>query len=119
MIEIKKPTTPGNPDYVTGKKETGYFKFKCDHCDSPIRIHFDRQIHSLWTGRTEKIDEKEMRELKSFYGIGLSGKSHDGGLPIFDRVTCETCGANYITYSGVIEFSNSAFAVTINGIILE
>jgi hypothetical protein len=119
MIEIKKPTTPYDPDYVTGKKEIQYFKFNSDLCDASVTIQFDRQINSSWTGRTEKIDEKEVTELRSFYRIGLSGKSHDGGLPIFDRVNCEKCGANYITYCGVTEFSNSAFAVTVNGIIRE
>jgi hypothetical protein len=117
MIEIKRPTTLRNPDFVTGEKETQPYKFNCAICKASIAIDFDRQINNSWTGRTERINEEEVKELRAFYGIGLSGKSHDGGLPIFDKVTCITCGANYIIYCGVIETSNSAYTVTVNGII--
>ena len=117
MIEIKRQTTLRDPDFVTGKKENKPFKFNCDVCNSAITIDFDRQINNSWTGRTEKMNEEDVKGLRSFYGIGLSGKSHDGGFPIFDRVTCIKCGANFLTYCGVVEGSNSAYAVTVNGII--
>jgi len=116
MIEIKTPTAVQKPDFVTGKKSQLY-KFACNVCNSSIAIDFDSQINNSWAGRTENINEEETRELRSFYGIGPSGKSHDGGLPIFDRVSCKKCGTDYITYCGVVETSNSAYAVTVNGII--
>ena len=115
MIELKKPTTPSNPDYTTGQRHQPY-KFSCRICKSLMTIDFDRQINNSWTGGTEKVEEKELKELKLFYGIGLSGKSHDGGLPVFDKVSCEKCRAEYVTYCGVIETSNSAYVVTVNGI---
>jgi hypothetical protein len=116
MIEIKRPTTSANPDFITGNPARPY-KFNCQICNAPTQIDFDRQINNSWNGRTEKITEEEVKELKSFYGIGLSGKSHDGGLPVFDKVFCEKCRTSYLTYCGVIETSNSAYSVTINGII--
>lgn len=116
MIEIKKPTISSNPDFVTGISFQPY-TINCDICNTLITIDFNRQINNSWTGRTEKTNDEEVKELKTFYGIGLSGKSHDGGLPVFDKITCKKCGTSYITYCGVIERSNSAYSVTVNGII--
>ena len=115
MIELKRPTTLSNPDFVTGKKSLPY-KFMCNSCKTSMTIDFERQINNSWVGRSEKLSEKELKELNSFFGIGLAGKSHDGGLPVFDKISCKKCGTEYVIYCGVNETSNSVYAVTGNGI---
>ena len=51
--------------------------------------------------------------------IGLFNKSIDGGFPVFDKLLCEKCKAEYITYSRVREYYNSLYYVILNGILRE
>tara|TARA_R110000868_G_scaffold410622_2_gene699274 strand:+ start:293 stop:667 length:375 start_codon:yes stop_codon:yes gene_type:complete len=115
--EIKKPSHQSEPDYITGKKdELESFEFECTNCGTDIEIDFQRQIKYNWNGNTDLISESERTELKKYYGIGLSEKSHDGGYPVFDKIICKTCGVEYLTYCGVREFSNSAYSIHVQGI---
>lgn len=116
--EIKKPTSTTNPDFTMsrGQNPTSY-KFDCVICNNPLEIDFQRQIKNLWTGKPEEIDEADFKSLKTFYKIGSTQKSHDGGQSVFDEADCSTCGTKYITYCGVREFSNSAYYVQVQGIL--
>lgn len=116
--EIKRPKYDSVPEFSMVRKENPTsHKFKCQKCDWTLEIDFQRQINYSWTGKTERIHQAELEELKTFYSIGLSSKSHDGGLPIFDKINCSECGTEYITYCGVNEYANSAFNVYVHGIL--
>jgi hypothetical protein len=116
--EIKKPNYNSKPDYtMTREQNPTVYEFKCRVCDNVLELDFQRQINNSWTGKTDKVDQTEKFEMKSFYSIGLSAKSHDGGQPVFDKINCSNCGAEYMTYCGVNEYSNSAFNVYVHGIL--
>lgn len=115
--EIKKPSYQSEPDFVTGKTDKiKTYGFKCTDCGADVNIDFQRQIKYNWTGITDLISDSEKAILKKHYGIGLFEKAHDGGFPVFDKITCKKCGQEYVTYCGVREFSNSAFLIHVQGI---
>jgi hypothetical protein len=115
--EIKHPSYQSEPDFVTGKTDNiKSYAFDCTDCGCQVKIDFQRQIIHSWDGKTELISQAEETKLKKLYGIGLSQKSHDGGFPVFDKVTCKNCGGEYVTYCGVREFRNSAFLIHVQGI---
>lgn len=50
------------------------------------------------------------------FDVGTAtGASHDGGMPVFLRVACDTCGAAHVAYAGVDEVANGAHAVWVHG----
>ncbi|WP_299821618.1 hypothetical protein [uncultured Pontibacter sp.] len=115
---IKAPNYNSQSDYSTGKDgNSDFLTFNCHNCGNALRIDFQKQIDYSWKGKTDRISEIEQQNLKQYYSIGLSQKSHDGGLPVFDKIICSKCSATYMTYCGVVEFSNSAYNVIVQGII--
>ncbi|WP_276497299.1 hypothetical protein [Pontibacter litorisediminis] len=116
--EIVGPSYSSRPNYSTGRAGNyDFFTFKCLSCGSSIQIDLLKQIEYSWKGKTDRISEDEQSELKQHYSIGITQKSHDGGLPVFDKVLCSKCSASYFTYCGVSEFSNSAYNVFVQGIV--
>ncbi|WP_187264371.1 hypothetical protein [Pontibacter beigongshangensis] len=116
-VEIITPVYYKKPDFITGESEKRkQYLFKCAACGAELGIDFQKQIQNCWTGKTDEVTDREHEELKAHYGIGSSNKSHEGGLPVFDKVACTPCSGQYYTYSGVNEFSNSTFTVQIQGI---
>lgn len=116
--EIKKPSVANDPEFSMSRKQNPTsFKFKCKECDSVLQIDFQRQINNSWTGKTERIDAEHLNGLGKFYNIGLTQKSHEGGIAVFDKIDCSGCGTPYATYCGVTEYSNSAFNVQVQGIL--
>lgn len=118
MEIIKKIIEPGfdrKPFYRTGDYE-GHYSFSCDECGKSIILNSDRQINNNWIGKTDSLSDRDFDFLKGYYNIGLNNKSVDGGFPVFDKLTCQKCDTKYISYCGVREFSNSAFAITLNGL---
>lgn len=116
--ELKNPSYTSKPDFVTGKiDKKKFFHFDCSCCEKKIEIEFKRQIDFSWEGKTDLISDQELVELKRYYGIGFSQKSHDGGQPVFDRVECQKCKQDFITYCGVREISNSTFSIHVQGIL--
>lgn len=117
LEEIKKPSYQSEPDFITGSMDGGKtYDFDCSRCGVVLKIDFKRQIKYSLNGKSDRISDAEMTQLKRHYGIGLSEKAHDGGFPVFDKVTCKECGQQYITYSGVREYSNSAYIFSVLGI---
>lgn len=116
--ELISPSYSSRPNYSTGRAEdSDFYNFKCLSCGNSIQIDLLKQIESSWKGKTERISEDEQFELKEHYSIGIAQKSHDGGLPVFDKVFCSKCSATYLTYCGVSEYSNSAYNVFVQGIV--
>ena len=116
--EIKRPSYTSDPDFVTGdKKLKSFYEFSCSVCTSKVQIDFHKQISNEWSGKSDSLSEKEYTTLKEFYNIGIVNKSHDGGFPVFDKVSCKKCGQDYLTYCGVREFYNSMFKLHLQGIV--
>ncbi|NNT72140.1 hypothetical protein HKT18_07940 [Flavobacterium sp. IMCC34852] len=116
--ELKKPNINKKPDFTTGSILNNCFKFNCIKCESELELNLENQIKNLWLGKTENINVEEEIEAKTFYRIGQFRKATDGGLAVFDKIKCEKCKAEYVTYCGVNEFSNSAYNVIVQGIAL-
>jgi len=117
LEEIKEPSYQSEPDFISGRTdEIKTYDFDCSSCGVVLKIDFQRQIKYNWNGESDKISKVEATKLKTHYGIGLSEKAHDGGFPVFDKVTCNGCGHQYVTYCGVREYSNSAFTISVLGI---
>lgn len=116
--EIKKPICNSFPDFtMTQEQNPKGYNFNCRVCGNVLEIDFQRQISSMWAGKTDKVKRVESEELKIFYTIGLNAKSYDGGQPVFDKINCPDCGTVYMTYCGVNEYSNSAFNIYVHGIL--
>jgi hypothetical protein len=113
---IIEPENDRKPYYRTVDCETDY-SFSCDECGKPITMDSNEQIKNCWIGKTESITDRDFEFLKSIYKIGIINKSTDGGLPVFDKLTCSKCESKYISYCGVREYSNSAYLITLNGLL--
>ena len=118
-MQIESPSHNKEPVYVTESDEVKHYKANCGNCSRSMKIDLKRQIDNSWLGRSELISDRQLATFKQVFGIYISGKSHDGGLPVFDRITCEKCGTEYFTYCGVTEFANSAYSITIQSIFDE
>ena len=68
-------------------------------------------------GWEQDISEDLAAEAKEFYGIGVVGKSQDGGWPSMIKVECPYCKTMHLVYAGVDEVSNSVYFVTLQGIV--
>jgi hypothetical protein len=113
--KIIEPSYDRKPFYRTGECEKD-FSFACDECGKSVLIDSKRLINNNWNGKTKSLTKRDFEFLKAYYKIGLVNKSADGGFPVFDKLTCSKCDSKYISYCGIIEFSNSAFMVTLNGL---
>lgn len=116
--EIEKAHIGKKADFTSEMKNNSKnYLFHCKKCDDILKINYQNQIDNCWTGHSNKIENELYEELKKFYNIGLFNKSIDGGFPVFDKLVCEKCKAEYITYSGVREYYNSLNYVILNGIL--
>ena len=88
-----------------------YYSFNCLSCDSSI----ETPIIFLYNLKSN-VPTKLIQFLKEHFGIGLSGKTRDGGWPAFQKVDCPNCAHQYIVLTGVKEPSNSFNIITIQGI---
>jgi transcription elongation factor Elf1 len=114
--KIIEPKFDRESFYKTNEKEID-FQFSCDDCGKEIIISSIAQINNNWIGKTDLITDYDFNFLKEFYKIGLNNKSYDGGFSVFDKLTCSKCESKYISYCGVKEFSNSAYLITLNGLL--
>jgi len=115
--EIIKPTYTKKPDFVTGQDSSEFYIFECISCGENLQLNFMVQIENSRIGKGEKLNEQEYIDLKKYYKIGVVNKSREGGFPVFDKVCCEKCQAEYYTYVGVDEPKNSIYHIQIQGII--
>jgi hypothetical protein len=114
--EIIKPTYTKKPDFITGLDNSEFYIFECLSCREKLQLNFKIQIENSWTGKGESLNEQEYLELKKYYKIGIVNKSREGGFPVFDKVCCEKCHAEYYTYVGLDEPRNSVYHIQIQGI---
>ena len=118
MIELIKPNSNKEPDFTTGKTDNKkLYEFDCTECGMGLKIEFEQFINNCWNGKTSNVSQNEYDELREFYHIGRSNKSHDGGFAVFDKISCSKCKTEYFILAGISEFSNSAFTVQIQGIL--
>ncbi len=80
-----------------------------------VHLSYKQQIAHI-NGKGN-LTETEYLYLKKHYNIGYLHKSHDGGLAVFDKISCNNCKANYFTYVGISEPLNSVYHIQIQGII--
>jgi DNA-directed RNA polymerase subunit RPC12/RpoP len=109
--DLLKPSDSRKPFY-TGFDTRGIsYSYDCLSCGSAI----ETQIMVLGNSRSNvPIDLIQL--FKEHFGIGISGKTRDGGWPAFQIVACPTCGHQYVVLTGVKESSNSFDVITIQGI---
>ena len=115
--EIIKPTYMKKPDFVIGLDNSIFYSFECLSCGEKLQLNCMVQIENSWTGKSKNLNEQEYLELKEFYKIGIVNKSKEGGFPVFDKVCCEKCQAEYYTYVGIDEPRNSVYHIQIQGIV--
>lgn len=118
LEELKAPTYESGPHYVTGIMDAeGLYAFRCSSCCKKMALPFVKQIKNRWAGKSPNIPVDLLEDLKRFYMIGILNKSHEGGNPVFDRISCPTCAQEYATYCGVGEFHHSSYFVQVQGIL--
>ncbi len=118
--EIEKVSIGKKADFTSEMKNNSkYYSFGCKNCDNILKMDYQNQIDNYWIGHSNKIEKEIFVVLKNFYNIGISDKSIDGGFPVFDKIKCEKCEIEYITYSGVREYYHSLYYVIVNGILTK
>jgi ribosomal protein S27E len=116
--EIVKVQIGKNPDFTNEIKDISkFYTFKCPNCGNLLKMDYNNQIKNCWIGYSDMVDKNLFEKLKRFYDIGILNKSIEGGFPVFDKLQCKKCNDQYITYSGVKEYYNSLYNVTLNGIL--
>jgi len=118
--EIEKAHIGKKADFTSEiKNNSKHYSFSCKNCDSILKMNYQNQIDYCWIGHSNKIEKELFEKFKKFYNIGIFNKSIDGGFPVFDKIECEKCKIEYITYSGVSEYYNSLYYVIVNGILIK
>lgn len=112
---VLSPSYVRKPHFKSNEAAERDFHFACLNCDQEIVVEFNNLIGAA-TDREDRFPAEFIKAAEEFYGIGLAGKSPDGGFPVFYGVTCGNCKTNYLLYAGVDEPYNSIYLVTIQAI---
>jgi len=115
-MELIKPSYNKKPDYVSGNNNSDYI-FNCVTCKSKILVQLENYIGFNFNSDPVKMSKSEEKNLKEFYRIGISNKSHEGGFPVLDKISCSSCSAGYSIYLGISEPLNGCYHVQVQGII--
>jgi hypothetical protein len=89
--------------------------FACSRCNYPLTVEYAALINLAFTWE-DAFGKTFTADAKSFYGIGIAGKSPDGGWPSMTKIECANCQTMFLVYAGVNEASNSVYFVTMQGI---
>lgn len=111
---LVSPSYHRNPDFKSAELEEDY-TWECRNCGSSIALTFEQASKSYWQEGL-KLSKEEFANLKSIYGIGYVGKSHDGGWPHFTEIQCHQCNERYMVYLGIKEPVNSCLHITVQAI---
>jgi hypothetical protein len=109
------PSYTRKPNFKSHESKERRFEFGCANCSSPIAVEYDHLINQVF-GWEQNVGEELAAEAKEFYGIGIVGKSPDGGWPSMVKAQCSRCKTVHLVYAGVNEVSNSVYFVTLQGI---
>jgi hypothetical protein len=112
---LLQPSYTRQPHFKAPASGPKSFDFECVRCHHKVTVDFDSLIKAVWNFE-EALGEDAASQAKQFYGIGLSGKSQDGGWPAVVKRRCENCQAEYLIYAGVNEVYNSLHNVTVQGV---
>lgn len=111
---ILKPSYSRLPSYQGCDLAGASGIFPCSECGTSIAVSFGSLLR-----RENVIDKAAQPRLFQLFEIPAVGKSHDGGWPVFDKVTCAGCEKSFFVYVGVNETSNSVYAFTLQGVVEE
>jgi len=111
-----RPSYSRRVDFV-GDRLNADYSLSCLQCGAQMSIAAQQFIERWW-GKWEKdFNSEEVAALLENFDVSTtSGKSHDGGLPVFLRAACQACQADHIVYAGVQETSTSYYAVWVHGV---
>ena len=109
------PSYTRRPNFKSHESKERQFEFGCINCDEPALVEYSLLINRVF-GWEQDIGEELASEAKEFYGIGMVGKSQDGGWPSMVKMQCPNCKTLHLIYAGVDEVSNSVYLVTLQGI---
>jgi hypothetical protein len=109
------PSYTRKPTFKSHESNEKHFEFGCIHCGEQIAVEYNLLINRVF-GWEQHLGEGLASEAKALYGIGMSGKSPDGGWPSIVKVQCPKCLTEHLIYAGVDEASNSVYVVTLQGI---
>ena len=110
-----RPSYQRAPDFEGGEV-TGQYSFSCLQCGAALSVDGHGFIDRACSGEGDFGAEEAALLSRHFDVSTTTGKSHDGGQPVFLRVPCAACQTGYIVYAGVQETRNSYYAVWIHGI---
>jgi hypothetical protein len=114
---LLKPSFSREPQFSSLRPSSPSYSWECVSCGGAVSLGFQRMLaDGLYDGQSE-FGADDWQLLRESCGIGLVGKSHDGGWPWFRRVPCPQCGRSYIVYVGVDEPSNSIYTITVQSVL--
>jgi hypothetical protein len=109
------PSYSRQPHFTSLKTPDLNYCFGCSSCGAALLFSYDEIISESWRWR-ERYGDDFVSTAKEHFGIGVVGKSHDGGWPSMVIIECGACKTRYLVYAGVDEFYNSLHTVTVQGI---
>lgn len=112
---ILSPSHFRKPDFNSIDSLEQSFEFRCVNCSSNIERKFT-SIFGKEFGWHDDFDEETQSEIERYFEMNVVGKTPDGGWTAVDQCQCNKCPTQYLIYSGVNEYSNSAYQITLQGI---
>jgi hypothetical protein len=104
------------PPDVSGDVITGEYFASCVACGTDLPVAGEMFIDKVWRWE-EDFTPDIPDDLRRYFEVSITtGKSHDGGEPIFVRAVCAVCRAEHIFYAGVQEGPNSYYRLWIHDV---
>jgi ribosomal protein S27E len=103
------------PDFE-GDEIAGAYRFSCLQCGATLVEDAHQAVERAWSWEAHFRAEEAAMLRRHFDVSTTTGRSPDGGQPVFLRVPCGDCRVDHVVYAGVQETSNLFYAVWIHGI---
>ncbi len=109
--DLLRQSDARKPDFEGYGPGDEIYAFDCSECGTTIETPL-AQLSDM----DSNVPPEELEGLADHFGIGLAGKTRDGGWPVFQLISCGTCKSQYVVLTGVQEPSHSYNVITVQGI---
>ena len=110
------PRYDGPPDLEPDRIHSAHLARPCLACGERVTIPAAGLAAQSWGRWRQAFSDEEAEYLVRFFDVSTTtGKSHEGGWPVFERLECGSCGTEHVLYAGVREVANDSHAIWVQG----
>jgi hypothetical protein len=115
--DLLQPSPRREPthDSAGSAKPTSMLAFACSRCQTAVALELEAILRAAWDVERE-LGDALLEAAWAHFGLGVVGKSHDGGFASLHRVRCPACAAEFLVYAGVREPANGWLQITLQGV---